>query len=151
MINLKSKKGFLIRDFVVVGLVFGLIITLYVFAVGGIATNYNQPELVSDNFNSHYNKLQGNMDALDKSFKEVKGGSGLNLIGTFNVAFNSVFTVIAMVWNGLTVYTDIGASMITDFTFLDANVFTMFFGGVVAILTVYLIFIWLSSISRGKI
>ena len=148
---IKNKKGFLIRDFVVVGIIFGLVITLFIFAVASIANNYNNNDMVSPSFSQHYNQLQGNLNALDTSFKAVKGGSGLNLVGTFNVAFNSVFTVIAMVWNGLLVYTNMAGSMVSDFTFLDANVVGAFFAGIIAILTVYLMFVWLSSISRGKL
>jgi hypothetical protein len=149
--KMQSKKGWLIRDFVLVGIVFGLIITLYVFAVAGIADNYNNSNMVNPTFSANYNKLQNNLNELDTSFKAVKGGNGLNLIGTFNIAFNSVFTVISMVWNGLLVYTGMAGSLVSDFTFLDANVVGKFLAGLIAMLTVTLIFIWLSSVTRGKI
>jgi hypothetical protein len=147
----KNKKGFLIRDFVVAGIIFGIIMLMFSLAVVSIADNYGNTEIVNEKFSENYNKLQANLDALDTSFKEVKGGSGLNLIGTFDIAFNSVFTVIAMVWNGLTMYTDMIGSLISDFTFLNANIVSKFLQGIIAIITVYLIFVWISSVTRGKL
>lgn len=148
---IKQKKGFLLRDFVIVGIIFGLVISMYILAVADIATNYNNNNIISDNFAQHYSKLNDNLGQLDVSYKSVKGTEGLNLIGTFNVAFNSVFTVIVMVWDGITIYGNMAVNVADDFTFLDRNVMLIFLGAVVAMITTYLIFVWLSSVSRGKI
>lgn len=147
----KGKKGFLLRDFVIVGIIFGTIIALYVLSVASIATNYQNTDIINSNFAAHYSRINDNLAQLDRSTKAVQGSGGLNLIGTFNVAFNSVFTVVVMIWDGLVIYKDMAVNMVGDFTFLDAGVTTLFLGSVIAILTAYLIFVWLSSVSRGKI
>ena len=148
---IKQKKGFLLRDFVVVGIIAGMIIAFYIIQVASIAQNYDNTEIIDSNFASHYSKLQTNLETLDTSYDAVKGGSGLNLIGTFNVVFNSVFTVIVMVWDGVMIYTGMGQNIANDFTFFDRSTVLVFFSGIIAIVTTYLIFIWLSSVSRGKI
>ena len=147
----KQKKGFLLRDFVVVGILFGMIVGFFIIMVGALANNYNNTDIVSANFANHYDVMQTNLDKLSTSYSAVKGGGGLNLIGTFNVAFNSVFTVVAMVWDGVMIYTGMAQNISSDFTFLDSQVMLLFLGGIIAIVTSYLIFIWLSSVSRGKI
>jgi hypothetical protein len=147
----KNKKGFLIRDFVAVGIVFGIIIGLFIICVASFSSNYNQPGMINANFASHYDHLTTNVARLSSAFGAVQSTGGLNLIGVFNVAFNSVFTVIAMVWDGVTMYTGMVANIAGDFTFLDQNVILLFLGGVVAIIICYLIFVWLSSVTRGKI
>jgi len=149
--KMKQKKGFLLRDFVVVGILFGLVVALYIIMVGSMANNYHNTEIVSASFSEHYSKLGTNLNQLDTSFSSVKGSGGLNLIGTFNIAFNSVFTVVSMVWDSLMIYTGMAGNIAGDFSFLDQAVVLLFFGAVIAILTTYLIFIWLSSVSRGKI
>jgi hypothetical protein len=146
-----NKKGFLIRDFVAVGLIFGIIVALYIVAVGSIANNYNNQDIISPSFSAHYNHLADNLAKLDVSNKAVQGSGGLSLIGAFNIAFNSVFTVIAMVWDSVTIYTGMASSMVSDFSFLDGGTLTLFLRGCIAILVVYLIFIWLSSVTRGKL
>jgi len=150
----KNKKGWLLRDFVIVGIIFGIILSLFLFGVADIASNYNDDTMISQSFSDHYSNLQTNLNQLNNANQAVQGGSsgqGLNLIGTFNVAFNSVFTVIVMVWDGLLIYTGMASNISNDFTFLDHNVIMVFMSGLIAILTSYLIFVWLSSVSRGKI
>ena len=146
-----NKRGWLIRDFVVAGLLFGLVVALYIVQVGSIANNYNNQDIVSPSFAAHYNQLSENTANLETSFQSVKSGNGLDLIGTFNIAFNSVFTVINMVWDSLLIYTNMIPNVVGDFNFLDSTTIIIFLSGLLAIITTYLIFIWLSSISRGKI
>jgi len=146
-----NKNGFLLRDFVVVGILFGVIISLYIVLVASTANNYHNTDIINENFTNNYNKLSDNLDDLDTSFSSVKGSGGLNLIGTFNIAFNSVFTVIVMVWDGIMIYTGMAQNIGNDFTFLDKSVVYILLTGIIATLTAYLIFVWLSSVSRGKI
>lgn len=147
----KQKKGFLLRDFVVVGIIFGVIIALYIIQVASIASNYNNNEIISEDFANHYSQLSTNYQQLDTSYRAVKGTGGLNLIGTFNVAFNSVFTVIVMVWDGISIYTGMAGNLAGDFSFLDQRVVGLLLGAIIACVTATLIFVWLSSVSRGKI
>ena len=146
-----SKKGFLLRDFVIVGILFGLIIALFILQVASIASNYNNTDIINQNFANHYSKLQTNLQQLDTSNKAVTGSGGLNLIGTFNVAFNSVFTVVVMVWDGIAIYTGMAGNVVSDFTFLDAKVVSIILTSLIAMITAYLIFVWISSVSRGKL
>lgn len=146
-----NKRGWLLRDFVIVGLLFSGIIGLYIFQVGSVADNYGNQDIVSADFANHYNKLETNLDQLDTSYSAVKGTGGLNLIGTFNIAFNSVFTVIVMIWDSVTIYGNMFGSLTSDFSFLDQGVVGLVGGVIVACLVAYLIFIWLSSVSRGKL
>jgi len=150
-LNFKQKKGFLLRDFVVVGILFGLVIALFIIQVASVANNYHNEDIISQNFADHYSKLNDNINQLNTAYSATKGTGGLNLIGAFNVAFNSVFTVIVMVWDGLAIYGTMAGNMAGDFSFLDQNTILIFLGAIVAMLTTYLIFIWLSSVSRGKI
>jgi len=148
---IKNKKAWLLRDFVIVGIMFGLIVAMYVLLVASTANNYNNTQIISASFAQHYSTLNTNLAQLDTSNKAVQGSSGLNLIGVFNVAFNSVFTVIAMIWEGLKLYGTMGSNIAGDFTFLDHGTILIFMTAIVAMLTAYIIFIWISSVQRGKI
>lgn len=147
----KQTKGFLLRDYVVTALLFGIVVSLYIIQVGSLADNYNNQDIVSPSFAAHYDKLNDNKDKLETSFAAVRSGNGLDLVGTFNVAFNSVFTVINMLWDSLLIYTNMVPNIVSDFNFLDSTTILMFLSGLLAILTTYLIFIWISSVTRGKI
>lgn len=147
----KQKKGFLLRDFVVAGIIFGMVIAFCIIMVASIANNYQNTDIISPTFAQHYSTMEQNLDKLSTSYNAAKGGSGLNLIGTFNVVFNSVFTVVAMVWDSLLIYSGMAQNVSSDFTFLDQTTVLLFLTGIIAIVTAYLIFVWLSSVSRGKI
>lgn len=146
-----QKKGWLLRDFVIAGILFGIVVALFIIQVASVANNYNNQDIISQSFSQHYNKLSTNLAQLDSANKAVQGSGGLNLIGTFNVAFNSVFTVIVMVWDSIAIYTGMAGNIAGDFTFLDASTMLIFITAIIACLTAYLVFIWLSSVSRGKL
>lgn len=150
-INFKQKKGFLLRDFVIVGILFGMIVGLYIIQVVSVAANYNNSDIISDDFTEHYSNLNTNLAQLNNGYQAVQGSGGLNLIGAFNVAFNSVFTVVVMIWDGILIYTGMASNVASDFTFLDQTTFLLFGSGLIGIITAYLVFVWLSSVSRGKI
>jgi len=150
-IEFKQKKGFLLRDFVIVGIIFGMVIAFYIIQVASVAQNYNNQDIITPEFAQHYSKIQTNLDQLNSANRAVQGTGGLNLIGTFQVAFNSIFTVIVMVWDGILIYTGMASNISQDFTFLDSSTILLFLSGIIAIITTYLIFVWLSSVSRGKL
>ena len=146
-----SKHSFLLRD-VVISAIFGMgIIALLVIAIGSMAVNYNRPDLVSPSFSNNYNKLNSLLDDLETSRTAVTSPQGLSFIGTFNVAFNSIFTVFKLVLNSMDMFGSMTASMISDYTFLDAGVIKVLLGVLLAGLLVSVIFIWISSVTRGRI
>ena len=146
-ITFKQKKGWLPRDFVVVGIIFGLTVAMYIIMVSAVANNYNNQEIINADFANHYSVLNQNLNKLDTSYSAVTATGGLNLVGTFN----AVFTVIAMVFSGVGIYTNMAASAASDFLFLDKSTVLIFFQSVIAMMVAYLIFTWVSSVSRGKI
>ena len=148
---LQFKKGWITRDFVIAGLLFTGIISMFVLFIAGMAAEYNQPDLVSSSFSENYNKLGDISDKVDIMFETTSAGEGLSLVGAFDIAFTATFTVIHLVFSTLVLAGSLPVNIIIDFTFIDSTVAASFFVLGVAILTTYIIFIWLSSVSRGKI
>jgi hypothetical protein len=156
MVKIHNKKGFLIRDFVIAGILFGLIIGLFVLAIADTNNNYSNiagisKDVVSPTFASHYANINQYLTKADSMTSAVQGSGGFSLIGTFDVAFNSVFTVIALIWETIKIYTGMASWIPQDFSFISATPVKLFLSGIIAIITIYLIFVWLSSIMRGKI
>lgn len=156
MINLKQKKGFLIRDFIIAGVLFGMVLALFIFALADTNNNYaNIPDVnknvISPEFESHYSQFDAIINKANGMTSAVQSSGGLSFLGAFDVAFNSVFTVIALVWSSVLIYTGMAKWIPQDFTFISAGPVTLVLGGVIAIISIYLIFVWVSSISRGKL
>lgn len=146
-----NKHGWVTRDFVVAALLFSGMVALFVLAIAGIADKYDNTEIVSESFSENYDKLTETAEKINIGRNSTTSGSGLSFLGTFDVAFQSTFTIIQLVFSTLSLYGNLAGNIITDFTFLDATVVKIFFIIGLAALTAYLVFIWISSISRGKI
>jgi len=145
-----SKKPFLTRDFVIAGILFSGLIALWVLAIAGIQDEYDSNLLTNEDFANKYDKLTEQTEKIETSRKAAAAGEGLSFIGTFDVAFQSTFTVIQMVFSTLNLFGEMTGSFAEDFGF-DPTVTRITFLIGLAILTTIIVFIWISSISRGKI
>ena len=145
-----NKKAFLTRDFVVAGLLFSGLVALWVLAVAGIQSEYDSTLLTNEEFAEKYDKLTEQTEKIETARQAAAAGEGLSFIGTFDVAFQSTFTVIQMVFSTLNLFGDMTGSFAEDFG-LDPTVTKVMFLIALSILTTIIVFIWISSISRGKI
>ena len=144
-----NKKGFLTRDFVQAGILFTGIVALMVLMVGGIADEYDNTDIVSEEFSTNYDQLTSVTDNIETIRKTTTSGSGLSFRGLFDVAFGAAFTAIQLVFSTLTLFGSVMSNFAQDFGVPKAVADILFIIGF-SIITVVLIFVWLSSISRGK-
>lgn len=147
---MRSKHGFLTRDFVIAGILFSGIVALYVLAIAGISNEYDTNILTNEDFSDNYNKLIQQTERVETARSAAAAGDGLSFIGTFDVAFQSTFTVIQMVFQTLDLFGDITENFAEDFG-LDPTVTRIVFIIGLAILTTLIVWTWVSSISRGRI
>ena len=149
--RIKTKKGWIARDFVIAGLLFSAIITFFALYFTSLSLTYGNNNLVSESFSQNYDKLSNIGDKVESMRSSVATGEGLSFIGIFDVAFTATFTVIQLVFSTLSLIATIPAQMIVDFTFIDSIVIADFFILILAIITTTLVFVWISSVSRSKI
>lgn len=145
-----NKKAFLTRNFVIAGVLFSGIVALYVLAIAGISSEYDSNLLTNEDFANNYDKLIEQTERIETARESAAAGDGLSFIGTFDVAFQSTFTVIQMVFQTLDLFGTVSGSFAEDFG-LDPTVVRVTFLIALAILTVLIVWTWISSISRGKI
>jgi hypothetical protein len=147
-----DKKGFLLRD-VILAALFGVgLISLFVIFVGGVADNYNRNDIVSQKFADNYDNLERLTDGVEISRGSItNSSSGISLIGAFSVTFNSFFTVVQVVWTSLDVFASSSASAVSDFTFLSPLVIKILFVILLSALTIYITFVVISSVTRGRV
>ncbi|MHA1482673.1 MAG: hypothetical protein ACTSQA_04450 [Candidatus Heimdallarchaeaceae archaeon] len=146
-----SKKPFFPRDFIVSALLLSGIVALYVLGVAAVANNYDNTNIISEGFSENYDKLTETADDVEVSRRAVQSGEGLSFLGTFDVAFQSTFTVIRLLFSALNLYGNMTANIVSDFTFLDAGVIKIFLTVGLSIITILLVYAWISSISRGRL
>ena len=149
--KITQRKGFLTRDIVISGLLFTGIIAIFVLMIAGVADNYNNTEIINEDISNNYDKLSTLTGNLSQSLDEVQSGDGLKFTGTFEIVFSATFTVIKMIFGTISLYGTIVANFVSDFTFLDSSVIKVLLTLGMAILTTIVMFIWISSITRGKL
>lgn len=149
--KLQNKKGWLARDFVISVILFAGVIGLFSLTVVSIANNYGRTDIVDEGFNTRYNQILNLTQANKNMFKSVTSPQGLTLQGTFDIAFGATFTVIQLVFGTLLNFESIPANFISQFTFVDSNVLVIVFNIILTVITITLVFVWLSSISRGRL
>ncbi len=145
-----NKKGFLTREFLIAGILFSGMVALFVLMVAGISDEYDSTLLINEDFASNYDTLVEQTDRIETARQTSAAGDGLSFIGTFDVAFQSTFTVIQMVFQTLDLFGEMSGSFSEDFG-VDPTVTKIVFLIALAILTTLIVWTWISSISRGKI
>lgn len=150
-IKFKSKKGWILRDFVIAGLLLSGMIALVVLMIASVQNNYPGSDLTDPTFQSKYDKLTEISSLVELGRNTTASGEGFDFKGTFDVAFQSTFTVIQLGFATLSLFTSMGDSIIEDFAFLDSTVVTIMFILVMAIMTTIIVFVVISSISRSKL
>ena len=151
---MKSVKGFLLRDVVISGVLFFGIIALFVILVVSMSNNYNRPDIVNPSFSNNYNKLYvltTGDNGIDVTQSSVKGASGLQLQGNYDIAFSSMWTVLNLVWATVDFYASMGSDTISDFTMIDSNVIKIVMYVLTMVLVTIVMFTIISSITRGRV
>tara|TARA_R100000687_G_C6390339_1_gene136994 strand:+ start:162 stop:620 length:459 start_codon:yes stop_codon:yes gene_type:complete len=152
MVNeqIRTKKSFTTRDFVIAGVLFSTIVALFVLAIAGIQDQYNTDILTNEDFSANYDKLSDQVAKIGTARNSSAEASGLSLIGRFDVAFQSTFTVFQMVYQSLGLFDGMTQSFGGDFG-LDATVTRIIFLSALAILTTLIVWQLVGAISRGRI
>ena len=145
-----NKKGYLTRDFLIAGIFLMGVIALMILMVQGMADNYDRQDLVDEAFSANYDKLQNVTDPVGVLLDETSSGDGLSFKGAFDVAFGAAFVGIQLIFGIFGLFSSVFVNVLSDFGVPSAIGNILF---IVAFSTVIVtvIFVWLSSISRGKI
>ncbi|GAH09460.1 unnamed protein product [marine sediment metagenome] len=149
-LKIENKRGYLTRDFVVAGVILMGVIGLMILMVQGLAQNYGREDLIDESFKENYDKLENVTEPVTTLLAEVTSEEGLSFKGVFDVAFGAAFVAISLIFGTITLFSNVFKNVLIDFGIPSAVANILFIVGFVTI-TATLIFVWLSSISRGKI
>jgi len=151
---MKSFHGFLVRDIVITGLLFTGIIALFVISLTSVATNYDRTDIVNEQFSKNFNKLNdltSGQSGIETSRQQMTNASGLQLLGNFDIAFQSTWTVFALIWGTIDLYASMGSGVVSTFTFIPSSIIKVFLYVLVSLLVTFAIFNLISSVSRGRL
>lgn len=145
--GLNKKAQFLARDWVVGAILFSGVIALLVLQVGSMVDQYDAQNITSDEFSEKFNKFEDNTDIAKQMWNKTTGEGGLSTVGTFDILFKSTFSVISLVFSSVSLAgTQIFA--FTEYFGVPSEVGFLFFSIMMSILSVIIVFIIISSVSR---
>jgi hypothetical protein len=145
-----NRKGFIARDWVIAMLIFGALVAIAALVFSDMAREYDNPGVIDPMFNKSYDTFTSTTADTKTMYESVTTGGGLKVIGTANLMFNAIFTVINLVLSSLALPGTVLKNFMVDFGVPDAigNIFMALY---VIVPTVLIIFIVLSSQSRRDI
>lgn len=145
--KLNKKAEMLARDWVIGAVLFSGIIGLLVIMSGSMVSIYDAENVTSDEFSTKFNKFENNTNIAQSMWEQTSGEGGLSTIGTFDILFKSTFSVIALVFSSVTL---VGSQMFgfVEYFGIPSSVGFIFFTLLLSILSIIIVFIIISSVSR---
>lgn len=137
------------RDFVIAMVIFSGLIALWTLAVGSMATEYNNENIVNQDFANNFNKFDNDTQRISEMWNATTGEGGLSLVGTADLIFFSTFRVISLVFNSVVAA---GEQLfgVGEFFGIPSEVSSIFMVLIFSALTVLIIFIVLSAVRSGS-
>ena len=85
MIAKMNKKGWVAKDYVFATLIFSAVIALMVVMVSSIANDYDNDEIINEEFSEEFDKFSENKALSESMYEAVNSETGLSLIGVFEI------------------------------------------------------------------
>ncbi len=145
------KKGFLTRDVIIAAMLFSTIVALFILGIAGISDEYDTDIIINEDFSEKYDRLQDLSGKVEIGRNASSSATKLKFLGSFDVVFQSTFTVIQTIFSSLGLIGDVTEEFKSDTFGFDLGVVNIVFISALAILTVVIVFVWISSIARGRI
>jgi len=142
-----NKKGFIARDFVVATILFSGFLTLMVMGVGSLANDYGNSNIINEEFSNQFNKFDDTTQNAKDIYNSANSKEGISFLGSFDVLFSSTFTIFALIFNAVT---STGSQLLgfSEFFGIDSGVAGVFFTILLSTLSIIIVFIIISSVSR---
>lgn len=151
LIKTKNKRAqFLARHWIVAFVVFVSIVSLFYVSLTGIADEYDNTKIVQSNFNSTYNRFSDLSNTVSDMLNKTSRDEGLSFLGAFDVAFTATFTVIQLIYDTITLPGAMLKQFMSDLG-VPSIVSNIAFALPLVILTVIIVLIVMSAVSRGKL
>ncbi|MFO7969945.1 MAG: hypothetical protein R6U15_07560 [Candidatus Izemoplasmatales bacterium] len=145
-----DKKAWVLRDYVIVTLIFSAIIALGYSMIISQAVEYDQTEIVNDNFNSSFNKFSERSAEVNEMLDEVDSEGGFQLLEAAELIFKSTFSIFGIIFQSL----DDLRSQIADFGTvfgIPTEITSIALGLLLFVVISSIVFIIITSTSKSKL
>ena len=151
-VEIVNKKGMLARDFIIILALFGGIIgigALIVVDMASSETGYNITNMTDENFQSNYDTLSDTFDDVELMKNATTSSEGISVLSTYTTVFKATFNVITLVFRSPILIKNIFVNFAEDFN-IDSGVANIMFTLILTISLALIIFVIISSVSKGR-
>lgn len=143
----------LARDYVIILIIFSVFAGIGALIVTDIAsedTGYDT-NISNSNFDSSYNKMEDLTELSSQLSNATTSSSGLGLLGGgIEIIFTATVAVIKLVFDSFSMVNGVFTSMVTSFG-IPLSIANIIFPALLSIITVILVFVVISSLTKTKI
>jgi len=143
----------LARDFVIILILFGLVSGIGYLVVEDVASSekgYNIANMSDENYQSRYDTLTDTTSNIYKMQNATTSKEGMSVVSTYTTLFKSTFNVIGLVFGSFGMVTETSNNFLNDIG-MDSALANLIVGAVLVIIIAVIVFIVISSVSRGRL
>lgn len=143
----------LARDWIIVLVLFGLISGIGYLVVEDIASadsGYDVVNMTDENYQDRYDTLTESSSKIYLMQNATASSEGMSVISTFTTMFSATFSIIGIIFGSFGMATTTMQNFGEDIG-MSAGLANLVFGGLLVILIAVIVFIIISSISRGRL
>jgi len=142
----------LARDLVIILVLFGLVSGVGYLIVVDIAgpSGYDVENMTDEDYVNRYDTLTNSTRDIRLMQNETTSKEGMSVISTFTTFFKSTFTIIGIVFGSFDMLILLMSSFAQD-TGINSGLANIVAGAIMLIVTTLIVFIVVSSVSRGRL
>lgn len=150
--NINKRGEFLARDFIICLVLFGAVVLLGYLIVVDISsskTGYNITNMTDEDFEDRYDTLTESSSKIYEMRNETISEEGMSSVSAVYQFFTAGITVISLIFSSISIVNDTFVNFGNDFG-IPSAVSSIIFGAIFVIIIAMLVFIIISSVTKGK-
>ena len=147
-----GENKILARDWIIVLVLFGTITgigALIVVDMANSETGYDVPNMTDESFQDRYDTLSDTTTDIELMQEATASGEGISVISTFTTVFKATFNVISITFGSFAIANSVMVNFAEDFG-VPSVIANIIFPAILAIITAVIIFVIISSVSKGR-
>jgi hypothetical protein len=149
---LKNKKGLLAREWIIGLIIFSVICGIFGLVVSDMASSdngYNVANMSDSNFDAAYNQVSNTSGIAGQMGNATVSKEGLSTFGSVELFFGSTISVIQLTFGSLSMVNNVFTNIFHSFG-IPSVLANIIFPAIISIITVILVFIVVSSLTKTK-
>ena len=118
--------------------------------IASVESGYGVENMTDESYRERYDTLTDTTEDIYLMQNATSSEEGLSVVSTYTTMFKSTFSVIGLVFGSFDVARLTMKNLAQDIG-MDSNLANLFFGAILTIIISIIIFVILSSITKGRI